>query len=69
MRINKKDNKKVDITFCGTGSCNCPSIVLDKDVDHVMIGGEEEGWSKWTKEQFENMVNTIKSGVFDEHIK
>lgn len=68
MRVNKKDNRKIDITFCSTCQ-NCPSIILDKDVDHVMIGGEEEGWSKWTKEQFENMVNTIKSGVFDEHIK
>ena len=33
-----------------------------------MIGGDEEGWSKWSKDQFENMVNTIKSGMFDEHI-
>ena len=42
----------LEITLCGKGSCKCPSLDIDTQSDHVVIGGEEEGYTTFTKEQF-----------------
>jgi hypothetical protein len=33
-----------------------------------VLGGEDEGFSIWTKDQFKEMVEEIKKGKFDEYI-
>ena len=35
----------------------------------VIIGGKEEGFTTFTKEQFELLVNEVKNGRFDKFIK
>jgi len=66
MKINKQTEKGIDITFCS--SCkNCPSIVLTKDFDTVILGGKDEGFSEWKKEQFKELVNSAKDGMFDKY--
>ena len=67
MRINSENERGIDITFCKTCS-TCPSVVLTKDHDVVILGGEEEGWSEWTKEQFKEMVETSKEGLYDKYL-
>ena len=40
----------VNITFCGKGKCKCPSIDMDLNRDKIIIGGKEEGYTEFTKE-------------------
>jgi hypothetical protein len=58
----------LEITLCGKGSCKCPSIEMDVDSDHIVIGGKEEGYTTFTKEQFSLMVDEIKEGTFDKYL-
>ena len=58
----------INMVMCGKGSCKCPSVNIHKALDNVILGGEEEGFSVWTKEQFKIMADNIKKGKFDEYI-
>lgn len=72
--INKNlpiDERKtgMELTMCGKGSCKCPSVDIDTTRDEVVLGGTEEGFSTWTKEQFVLLVTEIKGGTFDKYLK
>ena len=66
---HKITNEKIDITFCGTGKCKCPSIEMDLNSDKVIIGGKDEGYTEFTKDEFKLFVNEVKSGTFDKYMK
>lgn len=53
---------RIDITFCGKGKCKCPAISMDKDNDMVTIGGDDEGYTKVTKEVFKSFCDVLKVG-------
>lgn len=59
----------MEITMCGTGSCKCPSIDIDLNRDDVVIGGKEEGYTTFTKEQFQIFLDEVKGGTFDKYIQ
>ena len=56
------------VTFCKCNGKRCPSIDIDKDRDTVVIGGKEEGFTNFTKEQFEMFVEQAKMGTFDRYL-
>lgn len=58
----------LQITFCGKGSCKCPGIDINKDNDTIIIGGKEEGFTRFTKEQFEMFLGEAKNGTFDAYL-
>ena len=64
---NLDSSRGMKITFCKTCK-TCPSVNIHKDIDTVILGGDDEGFSTWTKEQFKEMVEEIKNGKFDEYI-
>mgnify|MGYP003134536391 CR=1 FL=1 len=64
---NLDSSRGTKITFCKTCK-TCPSINIHKDIDNVVLGGDDEGFSIWTKEQFKEMAEEIKKGTFDEFI-
>jgi hypothetical protein len=57
----------INMTFCARCK-TCPSIHIEKDSDEITIGGKEEGYTKFTKEQFVLFVEQIKKGIFDGYI-
>ena len=57
------------ITFCGKGKCKCPSIDINKDNDTIIIGGKDEGFTRFTKEQFNMFLAEAKDGTFDNYLK
>ena len=60
--------QRTQITFCA--SCkSCPAIDISHESDKVVVGGEEEGYTEFTKEQFALFVKTIKEGTYDRFIK
>lgn len=65
---NYSSNRGMKMTFCATCK-NCPSINIHKDLDKVILGGDEEGFSVWSKEQFIEFAKEIKKGTFDGYIK
>jgi hypothetical protein len=58
---------KIEITFCKQGSC-CPSITVDKNDNIIVIGGKDEGFTKFTKEQFQMFLDEAKHGTFDTYL-
>tara|TARA_Y100000034_G_scaffold95129_2_gene115445 strand:- start:232 stop:441 length:210 start_codon:yes stop_codon:yes gene_type:complete len=60
-------NEYIDMTFCARCK-NCPSIYIDKNQDEIVIGGKEEGYTKFTKEQFILFMEQIKKGIFDGYV-
>jgi hypothetical protein len=56
---------RIDITFCGKGKCKCPAISMDINNDKVIIGGDDEGYTEFTKEEFKLFVEEVKNGTFD----
>ena len=68
LPVNHKNSDHMEITMCGKGSCKCPSIDIDLNRDDVVIGGKEEGYTTFTKEQFELFMNEVKGGTFDKYI-
>lgn len=64
----KESKTGMNITMCGKGSCKCPAVDIDINKDEVLIGGKEEGYTTFTKEQFELLVNEVKGGRFDKYI-
>ena len=72
MSKNKKlksdiTDEYINMTFCANCK-NCPSIHIEKDKDIITIGGDEEGYTKFTKEQFLLFAEQIKKGMFDGYI-
>ena len=65
----KETKNTLEITLCGKGSCKCSAVDIDINREDVIIGGEEEGFTTFTKEQFELLVNEVKNGRFDKFIK
>ena len=63
-----KTNTGINITMCGKGSCKCPAVDIDMNKDEVIIGGKEEGYTTFTKEQFELLINEVKGGRFDKYL-
>ena len=61
-------NERLEITFCGKGKCKCPSINLDINRDKIIIGGEEEGYTEFTKEEFKLFLSEVKAGTFDKYM-
>jgi hypothetical protein len=59
----------LQITFCGKGSCKCPSVDINKDNDTVILGGKEEGYTRFTKEQFDMFIKEVKHGTFDNYME
>jgi CDGSH-type Zn-finger protein len=72
MNIDGLKNVKISaqrtqMTFCA--SCkSCPAIDISTDSDTVVVGGEDEGYTEFTKEQFALFVKTVKEGAFDRFI-
>jgi hypothetical protein len=64
---NLDSARGMNIVFCKTCK-SCPAVNIHKDIDTVVLGGDDEGFSTWTKEQFKEMVEHIKNGKFDEYI-
>lgn len=62
-------DEKLDITFCGKGKCKCPAISMDLNRDKIIIGGEEEGYTEFTQEEFKLFCDEVKSGTFDKYMK
>tara|TARA_R100001440_G_scaffold37685_2_gene57149 strand:+ start:1148 stop:1378 length:231 start_codon:yes stop_codon:yes gene_type:complete len=61
-------NNRAQMTFCA--SCkSCPAIDISADSDRVVVGGEEEGYTEFTKEQFKLFTEVVKSGEFDKYMK
>lgn len=63
----KDDGKTLSFTMCKTCK-TCPDLIISKDSDEVILGGEHEGISTWTKDQFKDFVHAIKLGVADEYL-
>ena len=60
----KLTETRAQMTFCS--SCKtCPSIDISTESDKVVIGGDDEGYTEFTKDQFELFVKTVKMGAFD----
>tara|TARA_R110001583_G_scaffold160622_1_gene312507 strand:+ start:184 stop:540 length:357 start_codon:yes stop_codon:yes gene_type:complete len=64
---NITDNR-IDITFCGKGKCKCPAVSMDVNNDNVIIGGEDEGYTKVPKEDFKEFVAGIINGIPNESL-
>ena len=62
-------NEMIEITFCGKGKCKCPSINMDINKDKIIIGGEKEGYTEFTKEEFKLFMGEIKGGTFDKYVE
>ena len=63
------NEERIEITFCGKGKCKCPAINMDLNRDKIIIGGEKEGYTEFTKEEFKLFMSEIKGGTFDKYIK
>ena len=66
--IRKETENSLHITFCKTCK-TCPAVDISTDRDIVVIGGDDEGYTEFTKEQFELFVTEVKKGAFDKYIK
>jgi hypothetical protein len=63
----KLTETRAQMTFCS--SCKtCPSIDISTESDKVVIGGDDEGYTEFTKDQFELFMNQIKKGTFDKYL-
>ena len=67
-QIEDFNQESLNMVFCGTGSCKCPAINIHKELDNVVIGGKDEGFTVFTKEQFNLFVKEIKAGTFDPYL-
>lgn len=55
---------EVSMTFCA--NCKtCPSVLMTLENDEVTVGGEDEGYTHFTKAQFKLFIEEAKSGTFD----
>jgi len=61
------ETKGMQRTFCKTCK-TCPSISIHENLDKVILGGQDEGFTVWEKGHFKDMVEDIKAGMFDKFI-
>ena len=60
-------DQRTQMTFCA--SCkSCPAIDISKDSDKVIVGGDDEGYTEFTKDQFALFVRTVKEGMYDKYL-
>ena len=60
-------NKRAEMTFCA--NCKtCPAIDISVDSDKVIVGGDDEGYTEFTKEQFALFTKVVKKGTFDKYL-
>ena len=60
-------DQRAQMTFCA--SCkSCPAIDISKDSDKVVVGGDDEGYTEFTKDQFALFVKTVKEGMYDKYL-
>lgn len=52
------------IQFCGSKGCRCPEIQVLPD-NNILLGGDKEGYSTWSKLEFADFVEAAKAGKFD----
>jgi len=64
----KSEKRGMQRTFCKTCK-TCPSISIHEELDKVILGGKEEGFTVWEKGHFKDMVEDIKAGMFDKYIE
>ena len=64
----KETDRTLNFVLCGKGSCKCPAIDISKDKDTVTLGGKEEGYTIFTKEQFQILIDEVKKGTFEKFI-
>ena len=67
LKTQYKDGN-YEVLLCGQGKCKCPSIYISEEKDNIVLGGNEEGFTNFTKEQFKLFVDEIKNGTFDKFI-
>lgn len=66
MRYDKITEQELKVTFCRT--CRtCPSIEISLDSNDVIIGGEKEGISTFSKDEFSMLIEAAKRGIFDKY--
>ena len=58
----------IQMTFCANCK-NCPAVDMTLESNEVIVGGEEEGFTSFTKEQFKLFIEEAKAGTFDEMLK
>ena len=64
--VTVTDNR-AEMTFCA--NCKtCPAIDISADSDRVIVGGEEEGYTEFTKDQFALFMDVVKTGAFDKYL-
>ena len=64
--VNVSD-QRAEMTFCANCK-SCPAIDISADSDKVVVGGDDEGYTEFTKEQFALFMDVVKSGAFDKYI-
>tara|TARA_R110002050_G_scaffold173168_2_gene305302 strand:+ start:465 stop:692 length:228 start_codon:yes stop_codon:yes gene_type:complete len=60
-------NKRAEMTFCANCK-SCPAIDISVDSDKVIVGGDDEGYTEFTKEQFALFTKVVKEGAFDKYL-
>ena len=68
-QIEGFEEDSLNMVFCGAKGCKCPAINIHKDLDNVILGGEDEGFTVFTKEQFKIFMDKIKEGTFDQYVE
>tara|TARA_Y100000592_G_scaffold67814_1_gene105398 strand:+ start:2334 stop:2636 length:303 start_codon:yes stop_codon:yes gene_type:complete len=58
---------RAQMTFCANCK-SCPAIDISAESDTVVVGGDEEGYTSFTKEQFKLFADVVKSGAFDKYM-
>ena len=61
-------DENIQMTFCANCK-NCPAVDMTLESDEVVVGGEEEGFTLFTKAQFKLFIEEAKAGTFDEMLK
>jgi len=60
-------DQRAEMTFCANCK-SCPAIDISADSDKVVVGGDDEGYTEFTKEQFALFMDVVKSGTFDKYL-
>ena len=58
---------RAQMTFCANCK-SCPAIDISAESDKVVVGGDDEGYTEFTKEQFKLFAEVVKSGAFDKYL-
>lgn len=51
--------------FCKNRKC-CPTVSTKEGFGIVKVGGEVEGFTLWSRDQFRDFVSAAKDGHFDD---